>query len=128
MSEGTPATDVHIGYLELAEPPAGRVLHDLLARGARDIIVVPLMLYSAGHSKSDIPALIADARARFGEARIRYARPLGADYELLRLARRRIAEVHALGLPLAVMARGTSDPDANAEACRIARLVAEMTG
>ncbi|MBW3575624.1 MAG: hypothetical protein KY450_12270, partial [Actinobacteria bacterium] len=32
------------------------------------------------------------------------------------------------GLPLALLARGTSDPDANAEACRVTRLVAEHTG
>ena len=32
------------------------------------------------------------------------------------------------GLPLLMVARGTSDPDANAEAYKAARLVAEWTG
>jgi len=127
VREASPTDDVRLGYLELSQPSAAQVLDDLLAEGARDIVVVPLMLYSAGHSKSDIPALIARARTRHAGARIRYGRPFGADYDLLRLARRRIADVDALGLPLAVIARGTSDPDANAEVCRIARLIAEMT-
>jgi sirohydrochlorin ferrochelatase len=32
------------------------------------------------------------------------------------------------GLPLLVVARGTSDPDANGDACKAARLVGEWTG
>jgi sirohydrochlorin ferrochelatase len=48
------------------------------------------------------------------------------DAVLLELAHKRLADAGAHGLPLAVIARGTSDPDANAEACKAARLLAEM--
>lgn len=121
-------TDVRLGYLELCDPPATAVVEDVLAAGAEQVVVVPLMLHAAGHSKSDVPAVVADARSRHPRARVRYARPLGADHALLELGRRRVAEAGGAGLPLAVLARGSSDPDANAEAYRVGRLMADMTG
>jgi sirohydrochlorin cobaltochelatase len=123
-----PAGMVRFGYLELSDPPASRAMDDLLAAGARDIVVVPLMLHAAGHAKSDVPAVVLDARARHPDARITYGRPFGVDHALLVLGRQRLEQAGALGLPLALLSRGTSDPDANAEAYRACRLLAEMTG
>ena len=123
-----PASDVRFGYLELSDPPAAEVMEEVLAGGARDVVVVPLMLHAAGHAKSDVPAIVLDARARRPDARITYARPLGVDHALLSLGLRRLDEAGGRGLPLAVLSRGTSDPDANAEACRVSRLLAERSG
>ena len=117
---------VRVGFLEMSDPPASTVLDDLLDDGARDVTVVPLMLFAAGHAKSDVPALVLDARVHHPGARIAYGRPLGVDHALLAIARRRLEAAGALGLPLAVLARGTSDPDANAEAWRAGRLLADM--
>ena len=121
-----PATPVRAGFLEMSDPPASAVLNDLLDSGARDIAVVPLMLFAAGHAKSDVPAVVLDARASHPAARIAYGRHLGVDHALLALARRRLQAAGALGLPLAVLARGASDPDANAEAWQASRLLADM--
>ena len=126
VAEARAGTQVRTGFLEMSDPPASTVLDDLLDDGVRDVTVVPLMLFAAGHAKSDVPALVLDARAHHPEARIVYGRPLGVDHALLALARRRLQAVGALGLPLAVLARGTSDPDANAEAWRAGRLLADM--
>ncbi len=127
VATALPAVPVHLGFLELSEPAAGVVAQEVIAGGARRVVVVPLMLHAAGHAKSDVPALVLDARLRHPEAELLYARPFGADHALLELARRRIEDAGGNELPLAVFARGTSDPDANAEAYRVARLVAEMT-
>jgi sirohydrochlorin cobaltochelatase len=126
VAEARPGAHVRAGFLEMSDPPASSVLHDLLDNGARGVIVVPLMLFAAGHAKSDVPALVVEARAHRPDARIFYGRPLGVDHALLALARRRLEAVGAVGLPLAVLARGTSDPDANAEAWRAGRLLADM--
>ncbi|MHB8438399.1 MAG: sirohydrochlorin chelatase [Acidimicrobiales bacterium] len=122
-----PSVPVQLGFLELSEPPAHVVLDDVLSGGARRIVVVPLMLHAAGHSKSDIPALVVVGRLRHPGVELLYARPFGADHVLLDVARSRLEAAGGTGLPLAVLARGTSDPDANAEAYRIARLVAEVS-
>ncbi|HET6809832.1 MAG TPA: sirohydrochlorin chelatase [Acidimicrobiales bacterium] len=128
VAAARPGTAVRLGYLELSDPPAVDVMEDVLAAGAEEVVVVPLMLHAAGHSKSDVPAVVAHARARHARSRIHYARPFGADHSLLALGRRRLEEAGGLGLPLAVLARGSSDPDANAEAYRVGRLLADMAG
>lgn len=128
VATAAPHLLVEMGYLEMSDPPAGEALDRLVARGARRIAAVPLMLLAAGHSKSDVPAVILEGRLRHPDVAFHYGRPLGTDQTLISLARRRIVDAGGGGLPLALFARGTSDPDANAEACKIGRLLAEATG
>ncbi|MGH9151172.1 MAG: sirohydrochlorin chelatase [Acidimicrobiales bacterium] len=123
-----PSLPVELGYLELCDPPAGPALDRLVAAGCDRIGVVPLMLHAAGHSKSDVPAVVLEARLRHPGVEVAYGRPFGVDHALVSLAAKRIAAVGGAGRPLAVMGRGTSDPDANAEGCRATRLLAESTG
>lgn len=129
VSASAPAnTIVEMGYLELSDPPAGVVLDRLVTAGARRIAVVPLMLLAAGHSKSDVPAVILEGRQRHPGVTLLYARALGIDHALVTFAQRRIRAADGAGLPVALFARGTSDPDANADAYKISRLVAEAIG
>jgi sirohydrochlorin cobaltochelatase len=125
---GAPDLSVETGFLELSEPPAGVALDRLVERGAKRLSIVPLMLNAAGHSKSDVPAVVLEGRRRHPDVIVSYGRPLGPDHAVLALAQRRITEVRGEGLPLLLLARGTSDPDANADACKAARLVAECVG
>lgn len=118
---------VELGFLELADPPAGRALDALVVRGCRRIVVQPLILLAAGHGKSDVPAIALEARARHPSVDIAFASPLGVVPELLAVAAANIEHAGASGLPLVVVARGTSDPDANADALKAARLLAEWT-
>jgi sirohydrochlorin ferrochelatase len=118
-------TAVEAGFLELSEPPAGDALDRLVDRGAHKIAIVPLMLNAAGHAKSDVPAVVLEGRARHPGVHLTYARPLGVDHITLALAQRRLTEAGGLGLPLVVVARGTTEPEANADATRVARLLAE---
>jgi sirohydrochlorin cobaltochelatase len=127
VSSALPTVAVHLGFLELCDPPASELADTVLASGVRRMAVVPLMLHSAGHAKSDVPAVVLGARRRHPGAEVVYARPFGADHVLLDRARRCVEVAGGDGLPLAVLSRGTSDPDANGEAYRVARLVAEMT-
>lgn len=119
---------VDMGYLELSDPPAGLVLDRLVAAGADTVAVVPLMLLAAGHSKSDVPAIVLEGRARHPHVALHYARPLGIDAVLVELAGRRVRDAGGAEAAVGLFARGTSDPDANADAYKISRLVAEATG
>jgi sirohydrochlorin cobaltochelatase len=117
-----------MGFLELAEPSATQVVDELVAAGCGRIVVQPLMLLAAGHGKNDVPAIVLEARERHPHVEFVFASPLGVVPELLGVAGVKLAAVGAAGLPLIVVARGTSDPDANAEAARAARLLAEWSG
>ena len=126
VSATRPDLAVELGYLEMSYPPAGIALDRLVARGVKRITILPMMLLAAGHSKSDVPAVVVEARLKYPNVPIVYGRPFGVDHALCAIAHDNLAAVGASGLPLLVIARGTSDPDANGEACRASRLVAEF--
>jgi sirohydrochlorin cobaltochelatase len=128
MAAARPDLAVELGFLELAEPPAGKMLDRLVERGCKRIVVQPLILLAAGHGKSDVPAVALEGRDRHPGVEIVFGSPLGVVPELLAIGASNIEQAGAKGLPLLVIARGTSDPDANAEAMRAARLLAEWTG
>lgn len=123
-----PDLDVDLGFLELALPPAAPVLDAMVERGARRIVVQPMMLLAAGHGKSDVPAIVLEGRERHPGVELVFGSPFGVVPELLAVGQGNLAEAGGSGLPLLVIARGTSDPDANGEAVRAARLLAEWSG
>jgi sirohydrochlorin cobaltochelatase len=128
VAAARPDLAVELGFLELADPPAGPMLDRLVERGCTRIVVQLLILLAAGHGKSDVPAVALEGRDRHPDVEIVFGSPLGVVPELLAIGASNIEQAGAKGLPLLVIARGTSDPDANAEAMRAARLLAEWTG
>ncbi len=128
VATAMPDVAVDVGFLELTDPPAGDMLDALVDRGCRRIVVLPLMMLAAGHGKNDVPAVVLDARLRHPGVDVVFGSPLGVVRDLVGILGGRVDEAGGRGLPLLVVARGTSDPDANAEAYRATRLVAEWTG
>jgi cobalt/nickel transport system ATP-binding protein len=128
VAAARPDLAVELGFLELADPPAGTAFDTLVARGCRRIVVQPLILLAAGHGKNDVPAVALEARERHPDVDVVFGSPLGVVPELLEIAASNLDAAGASGLPLLVVARGTSDPDANAEAMKASRLLAEWTG
>jgi sirohydrochlorin cobaltochelatase len=117
------------GFIELSPPPLGEAVAELVATGARRIAAVPLMLVAAGHAKGDIPAALTRERLRHPGLSVAYGRPLGAHPTILTLLRERLAATDAdADTTVLLVGRGSSDPDANAEVARAARLLAETTG
>ncbi|MFG3096243.1 sirohydrochlorin chelatase [Streptomyces sp. NPDC048202] len=127
-----PELPVAGGFIELSPPPLGEAVTELVERGVRRFAAVPLMLVSAGHAKGDIPAALAREKERHPGVTYTYGRPLGPHPALLRVLERRLDE--ALGdtaredVTVLLVGRGSTDPDANAEVCKAARLLWEGRG
>ena len=93
------------------------------------------MLFAAGHVKNDVPSVLNAYAAEHG-IRVDFGRDLGIDPKLLRAARDRIEAALASALAavpredtlLAVIGRGTSDPDANGNVAKVARMLWEGMG
>ena len=93
---------------------------------ARHLVAVPLMLSAAGHAKGDIPAALARERARRPGVSFTYARTLGPHPALIELLDARVAAVAGDPPPaVLVVGRGSTDPDANADVVKTARLLWE---
>ncbi len=120
------------GFLELAPPPIQESVRRLVDAGHQHIDVVPLVLVAAGHSKGDIPAALERERLRHPGLVFRYGRPLGPHPLLLADLTDRLEAVVARDLwsstAVVLVGRGATDPDANAEVSKIARLLLEGRG
>jgi sirohydrochlorin cobaltochelatase len=121
-----PGLAVGTGFLELSPPPLSVAITDLVAAGHDDIAVVPLVLFAAGHAKTDVPASVQIARHGFPGVRFRYGRALGVSADLLAVVEERVAATVAAGeraeTAVLLVGRGSSDPDANADLAKVARL------
>jgi sirohydrochlorin cobaltochelatase len=135
VAQRLPHMPVESGFLEFARPIIREGLDRLRARKVDHVLAVPGMLFAAGHVKNDVPSVL-NAYAAEHDLRIEFGRDLGIDGKLLAAARERIeAALGATGsgVPredtlLAVIGRGTSDPDANGNVCKVARMLLEGTG
>ena len=128
-----PEYEVAHAYVELAEPLLDAAL-DELARRTDRVVVLPLFLFAAGHVKHDVPRALARARLEHPNVRFEAADHLGVHPTMVQVAvDRAISASSASGIDLArtavvVVGRGSSDPDANSDFCKLVRLATEGRG
>jgi sirohydrochlorin cobaltochelatase len=124
-----PGLKVEGGFIELSRPPISECVDRLVGAGSREISAVPLMLLAAGHAKGDIPATLVRERTSHPGLNFHYGRALGIRPELLELMGERISAVVSTDekkeTAVLVAGRGSSDPDANSDLAKIARLFYE---
>ena len=123
---GQDGIEVAGGFIELSAPPLRDAVTSLASTGPARIVAVPLMLVAAGHAKGDIPAALAREQARHPGVSFTYARTLGPHPALIELLDARVAAVAGDTPPaVLVVGRGSTDPDANADVVKTARLLWE---
>lgn len=125
-------TPVVGGFIELARPGLDAAVDQAVAGGARSVAAVPLVLLGAGHLKDDGPEALARARRRHPGVTFRYGRALDVHPSVLAVAVDRISEAVAGWAPggtaVVLVGRGSSDPDANADLHKVARLLQDLVG
>jgi sirohydrochlorin cobaltochelatase len=134
LASRLPGHPLESGFLEFARPILREGLDRLRGRGVDHVLAVPGMLFAAGHVKNDVPSVLNAYAAEHG-IRIDFGRDLGIDPKLLAAARDRIEAALATRAKrprehtlLAVIGRGTSDPDANGNVAKVARMLWEGMG
>jgi sirohydrochlorin cobaltochelatase len=124
-----PSLTVEGGFIELSRPPISECVDRLAQDGARNVAAVPLMLLAAGHAKDDIPATLVRQKMDHPDMTFGYGRALGIRPELLELMDERVsavvAEEEKEDTTILIVGRGSSDPDANSDLPKIARLFYE---
>lgn len=94
-----PEVEVLTTFLEFAEPTVAAGLDALAARGHRRVVVVPVLLFAAGHAQRDIPGAIAAAVERWPGLEVSQAAHLGCHPDLIELSARRFSEAVAEQIP-----------------------------
>lgn len=129
---------VEYGYLEFANPVIRVGLDKLREQGVTHVLAVPGMLFAAGHAKNDIPSVL-NAYAEETGISIQYGRELAVSLDMIAAAGDRVqqaltkADAASGPVPLSetclvVIGRGASDPDANSNISKIARMLWEGMG
>ena len=133
-----PEWPVEYGYLEFATPVIKTGLDKLREQGVNHVLAVPGMLFAAGHAKNDIPSVLNTYAAQH-DITIQYGRELAVDLKMLAAAGDRVTEsldradrengpVERHETCLVVIGRGSSDPDANSNVAKVARMMVESLG
>lgn len=131
-----PHNTVTHGYLEFASPTIDEAVHVSLAAGVPRVVVMPCVLLAARHAKNDMPAELLALAREYPHIDFHFGAPLGLHPRLLELARERIVAAEATSPQtvrradtcLVVVGRGTTDPDANSEVAKLARMLEEGMG
>ena len=122
-----PNIPVELGFLEVIEPTIEMALGRLAAQGCKRVVALPILLFSAGHAKQDVPQSLREAAARYGLS-VTQADPLGLHGGIINLARQRfyeamegLAPIHGGSEALIVIGRGSSDATASHQLWRFVR-------
>jgi sirohydrochlorin ferrochelatase len=117
-------------FLELVEPDIITGIDICVQKGATRIIVLPLLLLSAGHAKHDIPEALRQAKQRHPHVEIVCGKPFGVHETMIDIV---IARIHEQGVPLdgksmiLLIGRGSSDPDTKRDIEKIAKRLQSKT-
>lgn len=124
------------GFLEFAKPSINQAVKTSIAHGSKTVVVVPALLAAASHAKNDMPGELFALKEEFPEAQLHFGAAMDLHPLLLRLCQQRIVEAEGNASTqtnrkdscLVVVGRGTSDPDANSEINKLARMLEEGMG
>ena len=112
---------VELGFLEVIGPSIGDAIGALAGQGCERVIVAPLLLFTAGHARRDVPEAVIEA-ARRHRIDVTQASALGCHPQILALSRHRRQEALAALSPTAAvdtvavfLGRGSSVPDGVAQ-------------
>jgi precorrin isomerase/sirohydrochlorin ferrochelatase len=128
VAEARPEVPVSTGFIEFMEPDLDEALDRAVTMASGHVVAVPLVLLGAGHLKDDGPTALARGRRRHPSAHLAYARDLGVHPTVLAAVTERIEAAGAGFDAVVVVGRGSSDPDANADLMKAARLLADGRG
>ena len=125
-------------FLELTEPTIQQGVDRCVEQGYTDLSVLPILLFAARHNKFDVTKELDRARQRHPQVKFHYGRHFGITPGILDLWRLRLEEldqpqwnpdgISRSETVLLFVGRGSSDPDANGDVYKMARMVWEGSG
>jgi sirohydrochlorin cobaltochelatase len=123
-------------FLELTTPSIQEGIDRCVEQGYTELSVLPILLFAARHNKFDVTNELDRAKTRHPQLKFHYGRHFGITPAILELWRKRLAELDRLSeasqnredTVLLFVGRGSSDPDANSDVYKMARLLWEGSG
>ena len=125
-------------FLELTQPTIQQGVETCIEKGYTNITALPILLFAARHNKFDVTNELDRARSPYPQINFQYGRHFGITPKIIELWRDRLAQLdqpqnnpHNISRQdtvLLFVGRGSSDPDANGDVCKLARIMWEGSG
>ncbi len=125
-------------FLELTAPTIQEGVDYCVSHGYKDISALPILLFAARHNKFDVTNELDRSRQNYPDIKFYYGRHFGITPSILDLWRDRLTQLdthqhNPHHIPrsetvLLFVGRGSSDPDANGDVCKMARILWEGSG
>lgn len=125
-------------FLELTEPSIQEGVDRCIAQGYTELSALPILLFAARHNKFDVTNELDRARERHPQVKFHYGRHFGITPSIIDLWRERLAQldepehkpknISRAETVLLFVGRGSSDPDANGDVYKMARIIWEGSG
>ena len=125
-------------FLELTTPTIKDGVDYCVSQGYQEISALPILLFAARHNKFDVTNELDRTRKLHPGVKFHYGRHLGITPGILELWQGRLAQLDKMEhnphqierseTVLLFVGRGSSDPDANGDVCKLARILWEGSG
>jgi sirohydrochlorin cobaltochelatase len=125
-------------FLELTTPTIAEGVEYCVSQGYTEISALPLLLFAARHNKFDVTNELDKCRQNHPQIKFNYGRHLGINPNLLDFWRARLDhldsdhhnphQIPRSETVLLFVGRGSSDPDANGDVYKFARMLWEGSG
>jgi sirohydrochlorin cobaltochelatase len=120
-------------FLELTDPAIAQGIDRCIEQGYTDLSVLPILLFAARHNKYDITNELDRAKVKYPQLKLHYGRHFGITPGILDLWRQRLTaldepQIDRQDTVLLFVGRGSSDPDANGDVYKLARMLWEGSG
>ena len=117
-------------FLELTGPTIQEGVDKCVEQGYTELSALPILLFAARHNKFDITNELDRARQRHPQVKFHYGRHFGITPKIIELWRSRLTELEETNFNrsetvLLFVGRGSSDPDANGDVYKLARMLWE---
>lgn len=87
---------VELAFLEFMQPTLADCCSELIAQGARRIVVVPMFIARGGHLKHELPEMLALLRSTYPEVEFSLAAPIGEQAAVIRAMAETAVEIAGL--------------------------------
>ncbi|MGB0560489.1 MAG: sirohydrochlorin chelatase [Spirulinaceae cyanobacterium] len=125
-------------FLELTTPTILAGVERCVSQGYTELSALPILLFAARHNKFDVTNELDRARRLYPQVKFHYGRHFGITPAILDLWQERLAQLdtpeqNPQQIPreqtvLLFVGRGSSDPDANGDVAKLARILWEGSG
>lgn len=120
-------------FLELTGPTIQEGVDLCVEQGYSELSVLPVLLFAARHNKFDVTNELDRARKRHPHLKFHYGRHFGITPEIINLWNDRLTQIDDPNWSreetvLLFVGRGSSDPDANGDVYKMARILWEGSG